>query len=609
MQFFPPADAWYSESAARELGAYAVCLREGDNRVVHVTRMPRAMLNHAETYGDLIYMGRVARFITTIREVGTAGTPNPNFDPMPFHLAVEAAPIELSGPRGRAGILDAALDVVVGASPATEQPAPAAVNPEESEETLTALQQITASHRDSPLWGLPLGVVLNLDAVTTILASWERVNVPSWADAIAQLRSLIGPDVTGQLGLFIFVDDHAPLGATWLPAIPYGFYNETLTFRRWRIRQSTQAEDMWRISPVLAQPLHSRQPSHKVVDGIERVIRSRQNLWLAMMGTVPSLAAMLEEPITVFVQQQEEIANFTNTIGVVHLGQRLRQVRRTADVIAQIFEFSVPRAEEEDDDDDDVATQAAAAPLNDPFLDAAGQQFHDPVAQARRDSDAANLRAAERLATRAARREARREPTMEEVFGLDLTPNERAERQQRNRRGPARPAINTPAQRSGAARRASAAVRTTAMRHGNIDWDQIDTWRTASNQAFNLNDLSDQEVWNAVLYCVRDRVALHVFYASGDDTDVVPECWLRDRPLFQALVQHAVRRELTFPTDVFDYLRNFVLETVPDPGDEPPPWKNPAAAAEQEELRRQLAQRPLPQPPSADRRPGRRLDI
>lgn len=589
MQFDPPAEAWYSARHAAESGVYAVCIREGDQQVVHVTRMPRAMMNHEETYGDLVYMGRVTRFISTVREIGNNGQRIASFDPMTWEFAQSIAPRARDPEELRAARLAAALGSDETDAATTDNSAA------EAAAIQTALQQITQSHQSSQLLGIPFGVVLTGDAVRTIIDTWVRVNVAGWDRVAQNIERMLLPDLVGQIELFLFVDDYAPIGGTFLPPIPFGFQNPAMTFRRWRIRQRNGSADEWSCMPVLAQPVHSRTAAHKVIDGVDRLVDHSNNLWV-MMSSVPDVRAarLLEEPVSVLLQPEESVETQPQHIGVIHLGQMQRRIARTVDTIRQIFSFVMPTPAEEDANDEPVQEPARRRPRGPSTLGISAEELGLEL---------------ERQERQAAERN-RREPTMDEVFGLDGTPNERAARRQANNvRGSGRRNINPRGQRNSAARQASAAVRTTAMRHGTIDWDNINVWRPQASDEFALDDLSDSQVWNAVLYCVRDRVALHIFYATGDDTDVVPECWLRDRPLFQALIINAVRRGLTFPDDVFQYLRNYVLENTPDPGDAPPPWKNPELAAEQEEMRRRIAARSVSQPPSADRRPARRLDL
>jgi hypothetical protein len=97
-------------------------------------------------------------------------------------------------------------------------------------------------------------------------------------------------------------------------------------------------------------------------------------------------------------------------------------------------------------------------------------------------------------------------------------------------------------------------------------------------------------LFDTLVWCVRSCIQLHDYYGATNDVDVITaKIWLRDRPLFRALCREAIRREFTFPVDVYGYLKTYLVE---DSGHEP--WNDPRDKEQVENLRTfNTEQRPL----------------
>jgi hypothetical protein len=98
-------------------------------------------------------------------------------------------------------------------------------------------------------------------------------------------------------------------------------------------------------------------------------------------------------------------------------------------------------------------------------------------------------------------------------------------------------------------------------------------------------------LWETINWAVRNSAAL--WEASGAASEfcaALAGClWLRDQPLFRALLQEAIRRGFTFPPDVFQYLQQYVLDRR-NTLDGYTPWRDPAAAEQSKTLRPFLAE-------------------
>lgn len=123
-----------------------------------------------------------------------------------------------------------------------------------------------------------------------------------------------------------------------------------------------------------------------------------------------------------------------------------------------------------------------------------------------------------------------------------------------------------------------------------IVWGDAKTW-SVCGQSWPIAELSNEDLWRIINYLVRDVERLFVACGNTAPVDVslalAARTWLRDRPAFRGLVQEAVRRDMTFPNDVFRYLREYVINAQGIVDTEP--WRDAERAEQREALRPVLA--------------------
>jgi hypothetical protein len=118
-----------------------------------------------------------------------------------------------------------------------------------------------------------------------------------------------------------------------------------------------------------------------------------------------------------------------------------------------------------------------------------------------------------------------------------------------------------------------------------IDWFQSDTWSTPQG-VYRIHDMVDQHLWQTVIWCVRNVESLYQMYDQVPLEAVLAlsaRRWLRQQTAFRALLQESLRRSLTFPPDVCDYIKRYLLNKA-DELVSYEPWNDPAVKAEQLEL-------------------------
>ncbi len=125
-----------------------------------------------------------------------------------------------------------------------------------------------------------------------------------------------------------------------------------------------------------------------------------------------------------------------------------------------------------------------------------------------------------------------------------------------------------------------------------IDWDNAQEWRSRG-VTYPIRSMRDDHLWHGINWIVRNVEYLFI-HAGGTANDknlmaLSARVWLRDRILFRAMVREAVRRDMTFPPDVFQYLKRYVLDRS-DTIDGYEPWRDPECASEAEALRPLLEQ-------------------
>lgn len=125
-----------------------------------------------------------------------------------------------------------------------------------------------------------------------------------------------------------------------------------------------------------------------------------------------------------------------------------------------------------------------------------------------------------------------------------------------------------------------------------IDWAETVLWYapgpTGEQVAFFINQMESRHLWETICWLVGNYLKLfHQYNGRVNSTDSVAlagKRWLRAQPAFRALVQEAVRRRITFPPDVFRYLREYMLGRDTTEIAVAVPWEDPRLAHQAEEL-------------------------
>lgn len=116
------------------------------------------------------------------------------------------------------------------------------------------------------------------------------------------------------------------------------------------------------------------------------------------------------------------------------------------------------------------------------------------------------------------------------------------------------------------------------------DWDETETY-TVEKRMRRICDMEDDTLYLAIIWMARNRAEFFRNARHRGDVTMPPSsnealgacCWLRDRPLFRALVKESIRRMLTYPPDVFHYLKDYVLDKK-NTLDGYKPWRDPGQA-------------------------------
>lgn len=131
-----------------------------------------------------------------------------------------------------------------------------------------------------------------------------------------------------------------------------------------------------------------------------------------------------------------------------------------------------------------------------------------------------------------------------------------------------------------------------------IDWAEPGRWvlRTAVAGGLRyshvaIDRLTDESLWHALIWLVRNRLEIRELVCGATQTQqdvqrtpaLLAAVWLRDRPVFRGLLKEALRRCLTFPPDVFDYFKRYVLDNQ-NTLDGYTPWSDPALRFQPEQL-------------------------
>lgn len=113
-----------------------------------------------------------------------------------------------------------------------------------------------------------------------------------------------------------------------------------------------------------------------------------------------------------------------------------------------------------------------------------------------------------------------------------------------------------------------------------IDWTQTDIYQAAGEPAFAIASMRDQFLWEIITWMTRNRDFLFGEEIKANrepipnNHSLVACLWLRDRPLYRAMVKESIRRFLTFPPDVYRVLKDYVLDRK-NTLDNYEPWHDP----------------------------------
>lgn len=131
-----------------------------------------------------------------------------------------------------------------------------------------------------------------------------------------------------------------------------------------------------------------------------------------------------------------------------------------------------------------------------------------------------------------------------------------------------------------------------------IDWAEPGRWVLRHQSGgrivyshVDINRLTDESLWHALIWLVRNRLDIRGLVCPAAQTTqeaqrspaLLAAVWLRDRPVFRGLLKEALRRCLTFPPDVFDYFKHYVLDNQ-NTLDGYTPWSDPALRFQPEQL-------------------------
>jgi len=152
-------------------------------------------------------------------------------------------------------------------------------------------------------------------------------------------------------------------------------------------------------------------------------------------------------------------------------------------------------------------------------------------------------------------------------------------------------------QREAAARRRQEQERTEQTPEFRIQWHDATVWHTPDGAGrYPVGEMDDAFLWHTVIWLVRNQVRLAYIY-SDTPPHVTPALaaaiWLRQQPAFRGLLKESIRRNFTFPQDVFNYCKQYVLDrslTL----DGYQPWQDPGQTAQPKALENLLTMPDVP---------------
>lgn len=141
----------------------------------------------------------------------------------------------------------------------------------------------------------------------------------------------------------------------------------------------------------------------------------------------------------------------------------------------------------------------------------------------------------------------------------------------------------------GSRQKAAAAARKEQLGPMAIQWQNTDVWQAPHRGKlvrYPIRQMTDAHLWHTINWAVRNCVQLYADHAgkTHDAEALAAYLWLRDRPLFRALVREGVSRDFTYPEDVFRYLKQYILERS-ESLDGYVAWADPMKTEQVEELR------------------------
>lgn len=126
-----------------------------------------------------------------------------------------------------------------------------------------------------------------------------------------------------------------------------------------------------------------------------------------------------------------------------------------------------------------------------------------------------------------------------------------------------------------------------------IDWRSTIGWTCPDPNGqpicWSYPAMESRHLWETICWVVTHRLRFWTQYReqytpSEGVPILVASRWLSYQPAFRALIQEAASRHMTFPKDVFGYIRNYVLGRDDTTVQLTVPWADPAASHQTEEL-------------------------
>lgn len=193
--------------------------------------------------------------------------------------------------------------------------------------------------------------------------------------------------------------------------------------------------------------------------------------------------------------------------------------------------------------------------------------------------------ARERVSTAFGRLETLRNPCSEGLLTPSLSQSLNTHRQNVQQHG----GMITRRQREAAEARRR--VEQEAAAQWRLDWTNTEIWYapgpSGAQVAFFINQMEPKHLWETICWAVANYLRLFNQYhghAGHDSVALIAKRWLSAQPAFRALVQEAVRRRITFPPEVFRYLREYMLGRNTVEIAVSAPWEDPRLAHQTEEL-------------------------